>query len=68
MTESFPQKEAVPGYWKGFLRVAENKEELFQMPATKLETLRIGGKQIVSTCSSSFLSSPKMADDNCLHP
>ena len=66
-TESFPPKEATPGYWKGFLRVVENKEELFQMLASKLETLRIEGKQIVSTYSSSFLSSPKMADDNCLY-
>ena len=37
------------------------------MLATKLETLRIEGKQIVCACSSSCLSSPKMANDNCLH-
>ena len=31
-------KAAIPGNWKGFLRVDENKEELFQLLATKLET------------------------------
>ena len=62
------------GHWSMAESSPQNRQsqdigrELFQMLATNLETLRTEGKQIVSTCSSSFLSSPKMADDNCLHP
>ena len=58
----------IPGNWKGFLRVSENKEELFHYLATKMTNIDVKGKVLFSTQSQSVLSSPPSTDTSSLAP
>ena len=40
----------IPNNWNAFLRVDENKAELFQFLADLSIGLKVGGKQVISTC------------------
>ncbi|KAL8626026.1 hypothetical protein ACOMHN_012618 [Nucella lapillus] len=43
----------IPGNWKGFLCVSENKEELFNLLAQKIAGMNVHGKILLSTQSQS---------------
>ncbi|KAL8619820.1 hypothetical protein ACOMHN_025906 [Nucella lapillus] len=58
----------IPGNWKGFLRVSENKEELFNLLAQKIAGMNVHGKILLSTQSESVLSSPPLTDTSSLVP
>ena len=58
----------IPRNWRGFLRVSENKEELFTFLAQKVSTVYIPGKTIISTHEQSALASPASTDVSGVSP
>ena len=60
----------IPGNWKSFLRVNENKTQLFHLLAkhTVEDHLQIDGKQLCSTYDEQVLSSPQRNDTNDIEP
>ena len=60
----------LPDNWKGFLRVDDNKTELFAFLAKKVGGTKVEGKQLVTTLLSGILASPPFSDvsSNSLQP
>ena len=58
----------IPGNWQGFLRVNENKMELFSLLAEKIQSITSEGKQVVTTFGESALCSPVQTDMQALIP
>ena len=58
----------IPGNWQGFLRVNENKMELFSLLAEKIQSITSEGKQVVTTFGESALCSPIQTDMQALIP
>ena len=58
----------IPSNWQGFLRVDENKTELFSLLAQKTQELYIEGKQIVTTFGEKVLTSPVRSSTHSLAP
>eukprot|EP00794_Sanderia_malayensis_P012478 gene12478-13761_t len=59
----------IPSDWKGFLRVSNNKDELFKLLATKVVSLKLSaGKTIFATHGENVLSSAEMPDMSSLSP
>ena len=58
----------IPGNWKGFLRVSENKKELFNFLACKTTALNIPGKILMSTQLQSLMTSPPTVNISALSP
>eukprot|EP00794_Sanderia_malayensis_P001481 gene1481-1638_t len=59
----------IPSDWKGFLRVSNNKDELFKLLATKVVSLKLSaGKTIFATHGENVLSSEEMPDMSALSP
>lgn len=60
----------IPGNWQGFLRVNENKTELFHYKARRVtEKMRdLQGKICVSTCEENVLAVPHLKDITRLSP
>ncbi|KAL8565525.1 hypothetical protein ACOMHN_049501 [Nucella lapillus] len=46
----------IPGNWKGFLRVSENKEELFNLLAQKIAGMNVHGNAVTITICVVFTS------------
>ena len=59
---------AMPGNWQSFLRVNENKTELFSLLAEQLVLARVAGKEVYSTIHERVLSSPIRDDMRGLAP
>ena len=57
---------SIPGNWSGFLRVNENKEELFALLAKTVCETPVPGKQLVSTFCDTVLASPVLNDSSTL--
>ena len=54
--------------WKSFLRVNENKTELFQFLAKQVESCYVEGKELCATYEEHVLSSPRRDDmEDCTH-
>ena len=54
--------------WKSFLRVNENKTELFHFLAKQIESCHVEGKELCSTYEEKVLSSPRWDDmEDCTH-
>lgn len=59
----------IPADWKGFLRVDDNKDELFKLLANKVVLLEVPeGKEIYTTHGESVLSATKRTDLGVLAP
>ncbi|KAK3785613.1 hypothetical protein RRG08_015498 [Elysia crispata] len=58
----------IPGNWQGFLRVNENKTELFSLLAEKIQSIHTEGKQVMTTFGESALCSPVQTDMQALIP
>ena len=59
----------IPGNWRDFLRVDENKSELFNfLSLALLEAFNHEGKQLVITNGESILSKPRLHDQDSLSP
>lgn len=59
----------IPADWKGFLRVDDNKDELFKLLASKVVLLEVPeGKEIYTTHGESVLSATKRTDLGVLAP
>lgn len=58
----------IPGNWRDFLQVNENKSELFALLAEKLSTVSVQGKQIITTMGTNVLCSPLRDDRSALEP
>ena len=50
----------IPGNWQSFLRVNENKTELFHLLAEQVTSIKMDGKEIYCTLEDQVLSSHKM--------
>ena len=60
---------AVPGQWQNFLRVNENKEELFSFPSTDIiESVENLTKELVVTLDSGVLTAPPRTHVESLAP
>ena len=58
----------IPRNWKSFLRVNENKTELFHFLAKQVESCHVEGKELCSTYEEKVLSSPRWDDmEDCTH-
>ena len=58
----------IPGNWKSFLRVDENKTELFKFLAKKIERTKVEGKELFITFGDSVLSSASREDLSSISP
>ena len=59
----------IPGYWNAFLRVDENKTELFRFLAKQVERTELDqGKELFSTFGDSVLSSASREDLSSISP
>jgi len=58
----------VPTNWQSFLRVSENKTELFHMLAKEITSTDFQGKEVYSTYDDQVLSSPVRDDKNLIEP
>ena len=58
----------IPPNWKSFLRVDENKTELFQLLAKELEGSDLGEKEVYTTFGSQVLSNTRRANLESLQP
>ena len=52
----------IPGNWQSFLRVNENKTELFALLAEQIALMHVDGKEVYSTQDKRILCSPIRAD------
>ena len=52
----------IPGNWQSFLRVNENKTELFALLAEQIALMHVDGKEVYSTQDKRVLCSPIRAD------
>lgn len=59
----------LPGNWQGFLRVGDNKEELFSFLSKHLaESFNVPGKQLVATDGEQVIAVPPLEDTASLIP
>ena len=58
----------IPGNWKSFLRVDENKTELFAFLGEQVERTRVDDKELYSTCGQFVLSSRPREDTSDIAP
>ena len=58
----------IPGNWKIFLQVDENKTEPFAFLAQQVERTRVDDKELYSTCGQSVLNSPPREDTSNIAP
>ena len=58
----------MPGSWKTFLRVGENKDDHFKFLACQLSPVRQNDKVINSTCGITLLSSLALEDISEISP
>ena len=56
----------IPRNWKSFLRVSENKSELFHFLAEEVSLIQVDGKEVYSTCGEHVLTSPHREDCDLL--
>ena len=54
----------IPGNWQSFLRVNENKTELFHLLAEQVTSIKMDGKEIYCTLEDQVLSSPNFTQDD----
>ena len=60
---------SIPGNWASFLRVDDNKTELFSfLSGAVLDSLQLAGKQLVITNRDAVLSKPPLLDTTSLAP
>ena len=58
----------IPKNWKTFLRVNENKTELFHFKARQVESCHVEGKELCTTYEEHVFSSPRRDDmEDCTH-
>ena len=60
---------SIPGNWASFLRVDDNKTELFSfLSGALLDSFQLAGKQLVITNQDAVLSKPPLLDTTILAP
>ena len=59
---------AIPNNWQSFLRVNENKTELFHLLAEQVATIDVEGKEVYSTMGSQVLCTSGREDMTELEP